>query len=168
VSFQDEARVGQKVPAKKVWADKGTIPLIKKSMGYESSWIAGIFTPKTGRHFGYIYSSMTKVAFKDLLTRFSRTLRGDEVAIIVIDGARFHNLSERELPANIRLLALPPYSPEINPAERVWRWMKGNLIANAYFEDEKEVVKACCNAWKALSRKLIKSLCRCDYADCVY
>lgn len=55
-----------------------------------------------------------------------------ELKILVIDNAAFHSTKDIELPKNIILLPLPPYSPELNPAEKVWQWMKDKIAMKLY------------------------------------
>ena len=54
------------------------------------------------------------------------------------------------VPANISLLPLPPYSPELNPQENIWQFLRQNYLANRVFETYAALVDACCEAWNAL------------------
>lgn len=56
----------------------------------------------------------------------------DELKIIVIDNASFHSTKDIELPKNILLLPIPPYCPELNPAEKMWQWMKDKIAMKIY------------------------------------
>ena len=56
----------------------------------------------------------------------------DELKIIVIDNASFHSTNGVELPKHIKLLPIPPYSPELNPAEKIWQWMKAKTAMKIY------------------------------------
>lgn len=53
---------------------------------------------------------------------------------MVIDGAGWHNVNQEKLPANIRLLKLPPYSPELNPVENVWDELREKFFHNRVFD----------------------------------
>jgi len=55
-----------------------------------------------------------------------------ELKIIVIDNASFHSTKDIELPENIVLLPIPPYCPELNPAEKMWQWMKDRIAMKIY------------------------------------
>jgi transposase len=69
---------------------------------------------------------VSKDLFINYLTDFSKQ-KPDELKIIVIDNAAFHSTKDITLPENIVLLPIPPYCPELNPAERIWNWMKAEI-----------------------------------------
>ena len=72
-------------------------------------------------------------------------------AVIVLDKAGWHRTGGRLIvPENISLLLLPPYSPELNPVENVWQFLRQNYLANRVFENYNAIVEACCDAWNAL------------------
>ncbi len=55
------------------------------------------------------------------------------------------------MPDNISLLLLPPYSPELNPQENIWQYLRQNYLANRVFETYEAIVDACCAAWNGLT-----------------
>ena len=64
------------------------------------------------------------------------------------------------MPDNLCLLTLPPYSPELNPVENVWAYLRANKLAISVFESYDDIVDACCNAWNffANDHKAIASI----------
>jgi transposase len=58
----------------------------------------------------------------------------DEYIIMVVDGASSHRCKELKVPDNISLIRLPPYSPELNPAEQIWNVLRRNYFANKVFD----------------------------------
>ncbi len=73
-------------------------------------------------------------------------------AVITCDGAVWRQTGGKlNLPDNISLLRLPPYSPELNPVENIWPSPQQNHLANRVFETYDDLVDACCNAWNALT-----------------
>lgn len=54
------------------------------------------------------------------------------------------------MPANITLLCLPPYAPELNPVENVWQYLRGNQLKIRLWHSYEAIVEACCSAWNAL------------------
>ena len=73
-------------------------------------------------------------------------------AVITLDGAGWHQTGGKlKLPDNISLLPLPPYSPELNPVENVWQFLRQNHLANRVFDTDTDIVDACCDAWNALT-----------------
>lgn len=72
-------------------------------------------------------------------------------AVLVLDGAGWHMTGGRlQVPANVTLLHLPPYSPELNPVENVWAYLRSNKLSNRVFDDYDAIVQACCEAWNSL------------------
>ena len=67
--------------------------------------------------------------------------------VMVLDGAGWHRGQGLKLPANLRLLSLPPYAPELNPVENIWQYLRANWLSNSVFETYDDIVDACCNAW---------------------
>lgn len=91
---------------------------------------------------------------------FSKTLPDDVHAVVVLDGAGWHLLAAETLPPNITLVRLPPYSPELNPVERVWLYLRERYLSFRVLDDTK-AVEACCRAWRMLiaDKDRIRSLC---------
>ncbi len=72
-------------------------------------------------------------------------------AVLELDGAGWHQLGGRlQIPENISLLHLPPYSPELNPVENIWQYLKQNYLSNRVFDTYEDIVDACCEAWNKL------------------
>ena len=68
-------------------------------------------------------------------------------AVLVRDGAGFHIAASLQIPDNITLLKLPPYSPELNPVENIWEYLRGNILSNTVFDNYDHIVTTCCQAW---------------------
>jgi len=72
-------------------------------------------------------------------------------AVMTLDGAGWHTARDKlKVPDNISLLALPPYSPELNPGENIWQYLRQNHLANCVSDTYDAIVEACCEAWNAL------------------
>ncbi|HXH26047.1 MAG TPA: transposase [Vicinamibacterales bacterium] len=70
---------------------------------------------------------------------------------------------DRLLPDNVTAWLLPPYSPELDPVERVWAWMRSHHLANRACRDYDHLLQAGAEAWQSLTPKRLRSLCRCSY-----
>jgi hypothetical protein len=83
-----------------------------------------------------------------------------EACIMILDGAGWHRANNLRVPKTIRLVPLPPYSPELNPVEHIRAWLRDNIFKNMVFETLDQVVDTLCDALKNLSMKpdLVKSL----------
>jgi transposase len=95
------------------------------------------------------------------LDRFAATLAPDEHAVMVLDQAGWHGARALRVPGNVTLLPLPPYSPELNPVERVWLYLKERFLSHRLLEDYTAIVEAACRAWNRLTAEAgrITSLC---------
>ena len=86
--------------------------------------------------------------------------------MVILDGASWHKSHGLVAPSNITLLALPPYSPELNPVERVWHYLRSHWLANSVFPSLADIIDACETAWNrfAADHALIRSLCAVGWA----
>ena len=87
-------------------------------------------------------------------------------AVLVVDGAGWHGATALALPANLSIVTLPPYSPELNPVENVWEYLRKNKLANRMYENYHQIVDACCQTWNDLMNApgTITSITRRDWA----
>ena len=85
---------------------------------------------------------------------------------MILDGASGHNSHGLVAPSNITLLALPPYSPELNPVERIWHDLRSHWLANSVFRGLADIMDACEMAWNpfATNNSLVRSLCAVAWA----
>ena len=95
------------------------------------------------------------------LDRFAETLRPDEHAVMVQGGAGWHGAGALVVPLNVTLVPLPPYSPQLNPMERVWLYLRERHLSLRLLPDTEAIVDACCEAWNALLDETgrLRSLC---------
>lgn len=102
------------------------------------------------------------------LAEISRNVAPGSHAVVVLDGAGWHQTGGRlQVPDNISLLHLPPYSPELNPTENIWQFLRQNQLSNRVFESYDAIVDACCEAWNALTAApgLIRSIATRSWAS---
>ena len=86
------------------------------------------------------------------LAEISRHVTAGAHAVVVLDGAGWHKISRQlVVPDNISLLTLPAYSPELNPQENVWQYLRQNYLSNRVFDTYDDIVDACCQAWNSLA-----------------
>ncbi|MBM4107852.1 MAG: hypothetical protein FJ255_03430 [Phycisphaerae bacterium] len=63
------------------------------------------------------------------------------------------------------VLFLPPKSPEINPVERLWHYMRSHYLSNRAYDDYDHIREAAGRAYRALTPDVLRSVCRCDYIE---
>jgi hypothetical protein len=147
----DEARIGQKGRVTHVWYQKGVRPRGRHQQGFASAHLFGAVCPERDAGVALAMPEVSTTAMGLFLAELSRSLPAGTHAALVLDGAGWHVSPDLEVPTNLTLIRLPPYSPELNPVERVWdylrdRWLSHRLLAGGY----EAVRDAACAAWNAL------------------
>lgn len=123
---QDESRFGLITKQKRVLTLRGVKPVGKYKHSYKYIWLWGSFSPITGEAHYMISDGVSKNAFIAYLKDLS-LYNPRELKILIIDNAAFHSTKNVELPENIILVPIPPYCPELNPAEKMWQWFKSKI-----------------------------------------
>ncbi len=95
------------------------------------------------------------------LAHFADTLDQDAHAVMMLDGAGWHDQRTLTVPDNVTLALLPPYSPELNPPERVWLYLRERFLSLRVLDDTDAIIDACCKAWIELIEEpgRMRSLC---------
>ena len=114
----------------------GIKPVAQIDYDYTSVYLYGAVEPRTGERFFLEFSHLTADCFQIFMNKFSETFPAS-LNLLVLDNGRFHHAKSLEIPENVGLLFLPPYSPELNPIERLWQDIKAKLFSQTYktFED---------------------------------
>ncbi len=104
---------------------------------------------------------VSTAAMNAFLAEVSRAVPAGTHAAVVMDQAGWHVARALQVPPNLTPVPLPPYSPELNSIERLWRYMKDTKLSNRVFADLDDVVQACCAAWNAVLAEpgRIRSIC---------
>jgi DDE superfamily endonuclease len=159
--FQDEARIGQKGRVCHIWWKRGERPPGLCDKRFTFAYIFAAVEPGTDNAFALVLPYADTAAMQVFLNRFSETLGADEHAVMVLDQAGWHGSNALAVPANVTLVPLPSYSPELNPVERVWLYLKERFLSHRLLDDYDAIVQAACNAWNRLAAEAgrIKSLC---------
>lgn len=167
VYFQDESRFGQQGTITNVWAKKGSRPTAVRQTEYEYLWVLGAVCPETGHAEGLLSPQLNTKIINEFLAQFSESLPADEHAVMVWDGAGFHTSGQLRVPHNITLVKLPAYSPELNPIENLWHYLKSHYWSNRAYKDYDALEQAAMEAWRkaALDTELIKSVCAAPYLN---
>jgi transposase len=86
-------------------------------------------------------------------------------SILVLDRAGWHVAKALEVPANLTLLHVPPYSPELNPVERVWEYLPSHYMSNQVFKNYDDLFDKAAAAWNRLDQERLKSICHTEWAE---
>lgn len=166
VWFEDEARFGQKGALTTMWAERGTRPTAPKSTGYANLHVLTTVCPATGRAEGLISPKLNTSVVQTFLDQLAATIPVGTHVILVWDGAGYHSASTAlRPPANITPVTLPPYSPELNPVERLWLCLRQHDWSNRVYKDLDALEQAAVAGWRAacLNTEKIQTICRCEY-----
>lgn len=132
---------------------------------YEWVYLWAAVEPATGASVAMITPTVDTGLMSRFLTGLSGTLAPDEHAVLVLDNAGWHTADALEVPANVTLLHLPPYSPELNPVERLWAWLRSHHLANRVYADYDELLRETDRAWLSLDEATIRSVCACPWIE---
>ncbi len=159
--FQDEMRVGQKGRLCHRWWTRGRRPPGRQDQRFDWVYVFGAARPDGEMAFGLVMPEVNTAAMQIFLAAFSAALAPDEHAVMVLDRAGWHGARRLEVPPNVTLVALPAYSPQLNPMERVWLYLRERFLSLRVFPDYDTIVDACCAAWNAFADDAdrIRSLC---------
>ncbi|BCM87977.1 transposase (plasmid) [Methylobacterium indicum] len=147
----DEARVGQKGRSGHRWWMRGQRPAGRCDGRFQSAYIFAAVEPQTGSAFGLVLPRVSTEAMSLFLAQFAATLEPDTQAVVVLDGAGWHIAKDLRVPDAVTLVRLPAYSPELNPVERIWLYLRERFLSARVFPDYEAILDACCTAWNALT-----------------
>ena len=167
VWFQDEARFGQQGTLTRQWALKGTRPRAWRQTQYDYLYVFGAACPRTGQTVGllapYLNTDTINVFFKE----FEKEVDPNVHNVMIWDRAGFHVSGKVKVPKNVTLIELPPYSPQLNPIEKLWQYLRHHYWSNRVYDDYDHLRNAANDAWKrvCLNPNTIKSICNARYIN---
>lgn len=135
---------------------RGIRPIASYQHKFDTTYLYGSYSPLDGDSFVWEINGVSTNVFEAYLEAMSKH-RPKEIKIIVIDNAGFHSTKNIEIPKNIHLIRIPPYSPELNPCEQIWAWIKSGY-KNMVFEDMGSLRNWLYETVNKMSKKDIKSI----------
>ena len=145
----DEHRLGLKPVRRRVWAPIGARPLALGHHRYEWLYLTAFVEPTSGETVWYLSNGVSKPFFEKLLAAFARITGAGRTRriVLVLDNAGWHGAAGLAVPEGIRLVYLPPYTPELQPAERLWP-LVDEPIVNTHFATladlDEALARRCC------------------------
>ncbi|HTN19339.1 MAG TPA: IS630 family transposase [Pelobium sp.] len=155
--FQDESRFGLFTRNGKALTAKGVKPICPFHQIFKTVYLFGAFSPIDGDKFLLEMPNCNSDNFQIFLNEFSLQ-NPTEFKIMVLDNGAFHKAKALQIPQNISLIFLPPYSPELNPAEKIWAILK-RKFTNQLHHSLDEVSNFIKVAIEELTATKIKSVC---------
>jgi transposase len=131
--FEDEARFGRISDPRRCWAPKGVRPEVKVQIVREYEYAYAAVSPHDGVLDSLVLPKVNTEAMGVFLAEVAER-HAHEFIVMVLDGAGWHRAKQLPIPANMRLVPLPPWSPQLNPAEHLWDELREKFFANRWFE----------------------------------
>jgi putative transposase len=151
--FQDEAGFGRINKPRYCWCPKGSRPVTPCHHIREYRYAFGAVEPKTGENFFLILPYCNTACMNIFLKKLSEAYP-DCIIVLVCDSASWHRSKWLKIPENIKILHIPPYTPEMNPIEQIWSWIRRRGFRNEIFATLNAVVERLC-----LTIRMLTSLC---------
>lgn len=140
---------------------KGVKPVCTVQQVFKSTYLFGAFSPITGDSFLLELPNCCAQTFQIFLDELSLQ-NPDELKLMVLDNGAFHKAHALVIPDNILLIFLPAYSPELNPAEKMWQKFKRDFT-NKFFNSLDELSLFIMESVSTLNSNLVKSTCSYSY-----
>jgi DDE superfamily endonuclease len=143
--------VGQQGTLTYIWGLRGSRPPAVRDNRHDSAYLFGAICPDRAVGAAIIMPGVNSEAMAEHLREISSQVAPRAHAVLVCDGAGWHQPGERlPVPDNITLLPLPSYAPELNPIENVWEYLRSNQLSLRVWNSYEAIQNACKDAWNAL------------------
>lgn len=160
----DEARFGTHSKLGHGWFPTGKRTRINVRLSFKNFYIYGAVEPKTGETFNLILPKVNTEMMNLFLQELSSHYTDQDITL-VMDGAGWHKSKKLDLPTNITIVYLPPYCPELNPVERFWLYVKGNIIRNKCYDSLDSLEEAACTFIGAIANNTVAQICAFDWTN---
>lgn len=132
------------------WARRGTRPIQPADQRYESTYLFGAICPARGVGAGLVMPFADTQAMQLHIDEIALHVAKGAHAVLLLDRAGWHTTGKLRWPKNLTPILLPSRSPELNPVENLWQFLRANCLSNRVFETYDDIVDASCDAWNRL------------------
>jgi hypothetical protein len=123
---------------------------VPQDLRTESAYLFGAICPERGTGAAVVMPRADTEVMQVHLGEIARAIAPGAHAVVLLDQAGWHTTANLRLPENITLLSLPPRSPELNPTENLWQFLRQTFLSNRVFETYEAILDAACEAWNAV------------------
>ena len=155
--FQDESRFGLLTVLRRMITAKGVKPVAPFLHRFDNLYLFGAFSPITGESCLLELPHCNSATFQVFINELSKK-NPTEFKVVVLDNGAFHHAGSLVIPDNVAFIFLPPYSPELNPAEKMWRYCKDRVSMIAY-QSLDMLQQQLSDITKQITSDLVKSIC---------
>lgn len=160
--FFDEGRFGLQSVVGRQWARQGYKQRVLVLPKYQYFYVYAGVSPLSGESFLLYLPEVNIEMMSIYLQELANAYEGKKI-LIFMDRAGWHTSKKLSIPATIQIEPLPPYSPELNPVELLWQWLRKHACRNRMFSTTDEVMDALTATLNTLSTDMQMSLCHCSY-----
>jgi len=146
----------------RIWAKRGEPVTVKVQQGYQNFYIYSGVSPHSGDSFSLFLPESNTDMMNLFLAEFSQVYPDQEI-LFILDQARWHKARELQVPPHMTLVYLPPYSPELNPVEKFWKWLRKEVTHNQVFNTLHALMDALQRELRRLTPQDFQKLCHCSY-----
>jgi transposase len=140
VFFEDEARFGRINNVSRCWVPPHQRAEVKQQMVREHVYAFTAVCPISGETYSFLSPLCNTEAMNELLRGFSKQYEQDQI-VLIVDGAGWHKSKDLVVPPNISISMLPPYSPQLNPTEHIWDYIREQKKFNNYIFDSLDALE---------------------------
>jgi len=162
VLFFDEGRFGLQPIIGRYWGLRGEKQSVKVITKYTFFYLYAGISPVTGDSY-ILYLPWVNTDIMNLYLQHMAAAYADKQLLIFMDRAGWHKSKDLLIPTNIRIEHLPAYSPELNPAEKLWQWLRQKVCRNKIYDSENDMMNALTSALRKMSPQRFKQLCYHNY-----
>ncbi len=123
----------------------------------EYRYAYGAVEPKTGENFFLIFPYCNTDCMNVFLAELAKVYPNDHI-MLICDGAMWHKANSLIIPEQISLIFIPPYTPEMNPIEQIWKEIRKRGFRNEVFQTLEKVVDRLCEVIQKLPASVIQSI----------
>jgi len=134
-------RFGTRTELGKRWTACGVRPSGEQLIGYEYGYLSAALNPRSGELFALLLPDMTVESFQAFVDEFVKFVGEQQFVRLITDGAAAHRSTRLKVSEQLRLEHLPPYSPELNPVERLFKELRA-VLKNRVFESLQVIQEA--------------------------
>lgn len=156
IHCQDEARFGLKTTQRRRITARGVKPMGTCQHGYANTWLYGTVAPASGDCFTLILPKLNTTNMQVFIDAFAAA-NPLTFNVLLLDNSAVHTTERLRLPVNVALVFLPPYSPELNPVERLWQDLRGRM-AWRIFDDLDGLEAELCTQLDHYAPSVVQSL----------
>ena len=160
--FMDEASFGRISEPAYCWCPSGIRPIVPHQRVREYVYAFGAVDPIEGEKYFIVTPNCNTAWTNEFLKVLSNQYYNDYI-LLCVDRASWHKSKTLNVPDNIYLFYLPPYTPEMNPIEQIWNEVRKDDFKNTLFTTLDKVVNKLCDSLIALSNSTVKSICGRDW-----